>query len=98
VFGAQPQWPEATLETHVPQLTATGPAIIDTQEWPGRLSFTDVGAIVYYLRTVSWPVPGFSVETHAKHLLTLQRQLKSSDGSTFVARKCLVEAHKSSPP
>ena len=73
-FEATPQWPEATLEKYVPQLKAAGLAITDTREWSGRLSFTDVGAVVYYLRAVPWLVPGFSVATHSEHLLALQRQ------------------------
>jgi len=94
VFGAKPQWPESTLGKYVPQLKAAGLAITNTQEWTGQLSFTDVGAIVYYLRAVPWLVPGFSVETHSQHLLTLQRQLESGERLAFVARKYLLEARK----
>jgi len=47
VFDARPQWPDSTLEKYVPQIKAAGLTIVDTQEWSGRLSFTDVGAIVY---------------------------------------------------
>jgi SAM-dependent methyltransferase len=94
VFDAKPQWPYATLERYVPQLKSAGLTITHTQEWSGQLSFTDVGAIVYYLKAAPWLVPGFSVETHSEHLLTLQHRLESDDGLTFVARKYLIEAHK----
>jgi SAM-dependent methyltransferase len=97
VFDAKSQWPEATLAKYVPQLKAAGLTIANTQEWSGQLSFTDVSAIVYYLKAVPWLVPGFSVETHSKHLLTLQRRLESGEGLAFVARKYLIEAHKDSP-
>ena len=97
-FDAKPQWPEATLEKYVPQLKAAGLTIANTQEWSGRLSFTDVGAIVYYLKAVPWLVPGFSVDTHSKHLLTLQHRLESGESLTFVARKYLIEAHKDLKP
>jgi SAM-dependent methyltransferase len=93
-FGAKPQCPDATLEKYVPQFKAAGLTIVNTQEWSGQLSFTDVGAIVYYLKAVPWFVPGFSVETHSKHLLALQRRLESGEGLAFVARKYLIEAHK----
>jgi SAM-dependent methyltransferase len=95
-FDAKPQWPEATLGKYVPLLEAAGLTIVNTQEWSGRLAFTDVGAIVYYLRAVPWLVPGFSVETHSTHLLALQRRLESGNGLAFVARKYLIEAHKGS--
>jgi SAM-dependent methyltransferase len=94
VFGARPQWPQSTLEKYVPQLKAAGLTIADTREWTGRLSFTDVGAIVYYLKAVPWLVPGFSVEKHARQLLALQRRLDSGESLAFVARKYLIEARK----
>jgi len=78
----------------VPQLEAAGLTIPNTQEWSGRLSFTDVGAIVYYLKAIPWLVPGFSVETHLQNLLTLQRRLESGQGLTFTAGKYLIEAYK----
>ena len=93
-FDARPQWPEASLEKYVPQLRAAGMIVDDTQEWSGKLAFTDVGAIVYYLRAVPWLVPGFSVETHLSYLLTLEQRLESGEGLTFVARKYLIEGHK----
>jgi len=58
------------------------------------LIFTDVGAIVYYLKAVPWSVPGFSVETHLKYLLKLQEQLENQKSLSFVARKYLIEAYK----
>ena len=94
VFGAKPQWPESTPEKYVPQLKAAGLTVTQSQEWSGQLSFTDVGAIVYYLRAVPWLVPGFSVATHSEQLLTLQRRLESGERLAFVARKYLLEARK----
>jgi hypothetical protein len=93
-FDAKPQWPESTPEKYEPQLRSAEMAIDDVQEWSGRLSFTDVGAVVYYLKAVPWLVQGFSVETHLSHLLALQQRLESGDGLDFVARKYLIEAHK----
>jgi SAM-dependent methyltransferase len=97
LFGAQPQWPEATLENRLLQLVSAGLTIVDTREWSGRLSFMDVGAIVYYLKAVPWLVPGFSVETHSKPLLSLQRRLEGGDGLSFAAGKYLIEARKALP-
>jgi SAM-dependent methyltransferase len=96
-FGAKPQWPEATLEKYVPQLRAAELTVINMQEWSGRLSFTDVGAIVYYLKAVPWFVPGFSVEEYAKDLQKLQHRLECGEALAFSARKYLIEAQKGSP-
>jgi SAM-dependent methyltransferase len=93
-FGAKPQWPDSTLDKYVPQLKAAGLTITQTLEWSGQLAFTDVGAIVYYLKAVPWLVPGFSVKTHAAYLLALQSRLERGEQLGFVARKYLIEAHK----
>jgi len=71
VFGVPPRWPDSTPAKYVPQLQTAGLEITDTRVWSGWIEFTDVGAIVYYLKAVPWLVPRFSVETHLQPLLTL---------------------------
>jgi SAM-dependent methyltransferase len=97
VFGAQPQWPNATPENYLPQLNTAGLTIAKAQAWSGRFAFTDVGAIVYYLKHVPWLVPDFSVERYADRLLELQRQVDRGEPLAFVARNYLIEAHKDIP-
>jgi SAM-dependent methyltransferase len=94
VFGTQPQWPDSTPQKYVPQLQAAGLTVADAREWSGRLSFTDVGAIVYYLKAVPWLVPDFSVDKYTRQLLILQQRLESGQGLSFSAGKYLIEAHK----
>jgi SAM-dependent methyltransferase len=94
VFGAQPQWPSSTPAKYVPLLEAGGLTIVDLREWSGKLAFTDIGAIVYYLKAVPWMVPGFSVRTHEQQLLGLQRRLESGEELAFWAAKYLIEARK----
>lgn len=96
-FEVAPQWPDASLQKYVPQLRAAGLTIVTEAEWSGQLAFTDVGAIVYYLRAVTWLVPGFSVETHLEHLLQLEDRLESGEALAFTARKYLIEARKVLP-
>ena len=93
-FDAKPQWPEATPEKYLPPLKAAGLEIVNQQDWSGKLSFTDVGAIVYYLKAVPWLVPGFSVETYSNYLLNLQNRLNDNEWLSFTARKYLIEARK----
>ena len=93
-FDARPQWPDATAEKYLPRLKAAGLKIVDCQDWSGKLMFTDVGAIVYYLNAVPWLVPEFSVESHAKYLFNLHEQLQNKQSLTFSARKYLIEARK----
>ena len=93
-FDAAPQWPDATPAKYLPRLQAACLQIIDVQEWSGQLAFTDVGAIVYYLKAVPWLVPGFTVRTHLKYLLDLQKHLEKHGKLSFVARKYIIEARK----
>ena len=94
VFDARPQWPDATPQKYVPWLHTTGFEVVDVQEWSGRLVFTDVGAVVYYLKAVPWLVPGFSVESNAGKLLALQKQLNEQGRLEYEASNYLIEAVK----
>ena len=94
VFGAKPQWPEATLSNNEPKLEAAGLKVVGTEEWWGKLVFADVGAIVYYLKAVPWLVPGFSVDRHLDRLLELQSRLEGSEKLVFEVGKYLIEARK----
>lgn len=91
-FGARPQWPDATPAYYLPRLRRAGLIIARLEEWRGRLSFADVGAIVYYLRAVPWLVPGFTVDGHLQALAGLQRRLEATGGLAFEARLYLIEA------
>jgi ubiquinone/menaquinone biosynthesis C-methylase UbiE len=95
-FDARPQWPDATPAKYLPRLKAAGLEIVNHQDWSGKLTFMDVGTIVYYLKAVPWLVTGFSVETHLKYLLKLQEQLEHNGLLAFTARKYLIEARKHS--
>lgn len=92
VFDAEPQWPDSTPEKYVPLLEEADLNIVNIQEWEGNLSFTDVGAIVYYLKAAAWLVPGFEVETHLRPLFALQDRLDVGKGLDFYSAKYLIEA------
>ena len=91
-FDAQPEWPDATLAKYVPMLEAAGLCVVTAEESEGSLVFSDVGAIVYYLRAIPWEVPGFSVRTHLRHLLALQERVEAGEDLEFFAAKFLIEA------
>jgi SAM-dependent methyltransferase len=93
-FGAAPPWPDATPGYYVPRLEAAGLSVEQVEEWQGRLAFHDIGAVVYYLKAVPWLVPGFSVETHAHHLVRLGRRLRRQGELVFSARKYLIQARR----
>lgn len=92
VFGASPQWPQATPERYVPMLKAAGLTIVTVEDFRGKLRFTDVGAIVYYLKAIPWSVPNFTVTTHKEALFGLQKRIDSGEELAFEARTYLIEA------
>jgi SAM-dependent methyltransferase len=94
VFGARPPWPDSTPEIYVPRLERAGLTIGRQETWHGQLTFTDVGAIVFYLKAVPWLVPGFTVARYAEQLLGLQDRLDSGEALAFDARLYLIEAHR----
>ncbi len=94
VFGASPQWPEATPERYVPLLEAAGLTIVNAEDWRGKLHFNDVGALVYYLHAVPWLVPGFDVKLYQENLLGLQKRVEQEGKLAFEAWTYLIEARK----
>lgn len=95
VFGAVPQWPAASPQRYVPWLAKAGLEIVNVQTWTGSVTFTDIGALVYYLKAIPWLVPGFSVTTHLEPLLRLQERLEASDsGLSFPTSSYLIEAKR----
>jgi SAM-dependent methyltransferase len=94
LFGATPQWPYATPDYFAAQLAAAGLSISKQREWVGKMTFTDVGAIVYYLKAVPWSVPGFTVASYLDALLGLQEQLATGRELAFITRLYILEARK----
>ena len=93
-FDVRPPWPDATPAYYVPGLEGAGLTIENLKEWKGELAFTDVGAVVYYLKAVPWLVPGFSVDTHMDTLLRLQGQVERKGRLVVEISKYLIETRK----
>ncbi len=93
-FDAKPQMPDVSAAMYVPMLEAAGLTMVNVEEWEGRLAFSDVGAIVYYLKAVPWLVPGFTVGTHVRYLYALQERLEAGEKLEFYAAKFLIEASR----
>lgn len=67
---------------------------MDAREWDGRLTFADVGAVVYYLKAIPWEVAGFGVRTHFDRLIALQERPETKGEFSFYAGKFPIEARK----
>ncbi|MGW8379429.1 class I SAM-dependent methyltransferase [Streptomyces sp. ODS28] len=62
-----------------------------------RMEFSDIGAVVYFLRKVIWTVPGFTVEGYRDRLLDLHRLIEAEGPFVAHSTRTLIEAHKPAP-
>ncbi|MCB9420281.1 MAG: class I SAM-dependent methyltransferase [Ardenticatenaceae bacterium] len=60
----------------------------------GTMTFSDIGAVVYYLKAIPWMVPGFSVGSHLPYLLALQDRLERGEPLQFETRQYLLQAQR----
>lgn len=71
--------PEPTawnLAFAIQQLQQSGWQIVDQQEAFHITRYYDVGAIVYYLKVISWEVPDFSVEKYFDKLVEIRNLIQ----------------------
>jgi SAM-dependent methyltransferase len=57
-----------------------------------RVTFLDVGAVVYFLRKVIWIVPGFTVQLHRDRLRELDAVIRHEGAFVAHSTRVLVEA------
>jgi len=89
-----PAVPEVKLDRFVADAERVGLIIERAEQWWGSSTFSDVGAIVYYLTAIPWSVPGFSVATHESVLRELQRKLERDGALQFRAGRFLIVTRK----
>ncbi len=59
-----------------------------------KTQFTDIGALVYYLKAVPWQVEGFSVERYQEQLIRLHNFIESRGAFVTTAHRFLIVARK----
>jgi len=67
------------------QLEAAGFLIQDRREAFPQTIFTDVGALVYYLKAVPWQIPGFSIDSYRDRLHAIHQRIQA-DGPLRIQR------------
>lgn len=90
-FGGGLAYPDVTLTAFQREAEAAGLEVRRAEEWTGTITFTDVDALVSYLRLMPWELPeDFTVERYAEQLLTMHR----SPDLTFTEARFLLECAK----
>lgn len=83
-----------TLNHALGKLEASGLSIIDQSEAYPETTFTDIGAVVYYLKAIPWQVRGFTIEKYYDKLAKIQEILEKQGKFVTKSHRFLIEAQK----
>ena len=83
-----------TLETILKDLQHAGLEILQTQECFPRNLFRDIGAVVFYLRIISWQVPDFTVEKYRDRLYAIHQSILRDGALLTHSHRIVIEARK----
>jgi hypothetical protein len=91
LFDLENAYPHVNLASFQRELESAGLHIQEVLDWQGKVTFADVGALIYYLRAVPWEAPpNFTVQGYKDLLLDLHTR-----GSlTFTIRRFYLQAVK----
>ncbi|MEQ0562220.1 methyltransferase domain-containing protein [Amycolatopsis sp. NEAU-NG30] len=97
-FFLGPQPPSVRESRHpdraVAAATAAGLEVVDLRAERLRMEFSDIGAVVYFLRKVIWLVPGFTAERYRDRLRELHELIERDGPFTAHSARFLIEARK----
>jgi Methyltransferase domain len=88
----------ATLDATSEVLRAAGLEIIDGHEEMPEHAIYDIGALVYFLKVVSWQVPDFDVDRYDAKLRELDAAMRADGRAVFHDHRFLIEARKPRSP
>ena len=88
-----PQEPESWIGLAERQVTEAGLVIGEAARADQRIRFDDIAAVVFYLKAVSWSIPGYSLDKHRDRLRALYEDASAWPVMTRGHRFLLV-AHK----
>ena len=93
-FDATFKWSDNILSKAVADFQKAGFRILQAEDWKGKIRFLDVGALVYWLKSIPWIVEGFSVDTHLVYLKKLQSKIENEGSIVFTDSRYLITAKK----
>lgn len=76
------------------EVGAAGLDLVDLRHERIRLEFFDIGAVIYFLRKLSWVVPGFTVDRYRDKLHALHQQIRADGSFVTYSSRVLIEARK----
>ena len=92
--GALKPFPHENLREQRAGFADEGFEILQAEEAFGTISFSDVGAFVWFARIIEWEFPGFSVERCFDRLLRLQETIDRNGKIEGTTHRFLIVAKK----
>ena len=93
-FNSKNQWPFWKLEYAKNKFFKAGFKIEESIKWSGEVEFKDVGAIVYFLRSVPWVVKDFCISNNLSNLEKIQNKLNSGKKLVYTMRRFFIKVIK----
>jgi len=84
----------SSLQKALAYLEQAGMIIDDQSEAFPETIFSDVGAVVYYLRAIPWQVEGFTVEKYHNQLATIHNHIQAHGKLVVQDHRYYINAHK----
>ncbi len=89
-FGHRSDYLHVNLQNCRRELEAAGLRIERAEEWAGKATFSDMGALVYFLHAAPWSAPDdFCVQRYGDALLRLHRERQPL---SFTIRRFILQA------
>lgn len=83
-----------TLDYALHELLQCGFEIVDQRDEKPETAFLDIGALVFYLKVISWQVADFSVEKYYDKLAAIHNLIQEQGKFVVKSHRFLIEARK----
>jgi SAM-dependent methyltransferase len=94
MMGPQPVGPARSPGRAADAASAAGLELVGLHEARLRMEFSDIAAVVHFLRKVIWIVPGFTVDRYRRRLSELHHRIQADGAFVAHATRFLIEARR----
>jgi len=92
--GPEYEYSEWTLENAREQLAGAGFDLLQAREEFPEVQFLTIGGLVYYLRVISWQIPGFTPQAYLEQLFAVYEQIQREGRLVSHEHRFLIEARR----
>ena len=83
-----------TVANAAQEFANSGFKVLQAEEAFPSSTYKDIGAIVYYLKVVSWAIPDFAVHKHIVNLADLHNRMEHEGSVTMKTHRYYIEVQK----